>query len=188
MQVPCDEGVAIHIGPESCAVAREGLSEALTGERIGQPLSRESFLFWVPTPCRSWKATRLGASSRAFGRPGVVRDPGMCRRSLRGNRKPTNKVVSATAEPVEPRAGAKGNASQQSTLRTQCRKCVSQALERIRQVRRHSPKVGAVCGNSARTDLGGGRSVMTVPTALRREYFAFPPQRTSAIIQPPAAI
>ena len=30
--------------------------------------------------------------------------------------KPTNKVVSATAEPVEPRAGAKGNASQQSTL------------------------------------------------------------------------
>src|SRR3984893_14227309 len=70
--------------------------------------------------------------------------------------KPTNKVVSATAELVEPRAGAKGNASQQSTLRTQCRKCVSQALERIRQVRRHSPKVGAVCGNSARTDLGRG--------------------------------
>src|SRR4030088_2653352 len=70
--------------------------------------------------------------------------------------KPTNKVVSATAEPVEPRAGAEGNASQQSTLRTQCRKCVSQALERIRQVRRHAPKVGAVCGNSARTDLGGG--------------------------------
>src|SRR5260221_6941877 len=89
--------------------------------------------------------------------------------------KPTNKVVSATAEPVEPRAGAKGNASQQSTLRTQCRKCVSQALERIRQVRRHSPKVGAVCGNSARTDLGGGRSVMTVPTALLSEYFAFSP-------------
>ena len=87
--------------------------------------------------------------------------------------KPTNKVVSATAEPVEPRAGAKGNASQQSTLRTQCRKCVSQALERIRRVRRHSPKGGAVCGNSARTDLGGGRSVMTVPTALRIELFRF---------------
>jgi len=86
--------------------------------------------------------------------------------------KPTNKVVPATAEPAEPRAGAKGNASQQSTLRTQCRKCVSQALERIRQVRRHSPKVGAVCGNSARTDLGGGRSVMTVPTALHAECFS----------------
>jgi hypothetical protein len=36
VQVPCDEGVAIHIGPESCAVAREGLGEALTGVRIGQ--------------------------------------------------------------------------------------------------------------------------------------------------------
>ena len=42
MQVPYDEGVAIHIGPESCAVAREGLGEALTGVRVGQPLSRES--------------------------------------------------------------------------------------------------------------------------------------------------
>src|SRR3974377_233263 len=39
-----DEGVAIHVDPESCAAAREGISEALTGERIGQPLSRESTL------------------------------------------------------------------------------------------------------------------------------------------------
>src|SRR6266849_1889813 len=44
--------------------------------------------------------------------------------------KPTNKAVSTAAEPAEPRAGTKGNASQQSTLRTQCRKRVSQALER----------------------------------------------------------
>jgi hypothetical protein len=43
VQVPYDEGVAIHIGPESCAVAREGLGEALTGVRIGQPSSRERF-------------------------------------------------------------------------------------------------------------------------------------------------
>ena len=35
--------------------------------------------------------------------------------------KPTNKAVPTAAEPVERRAGAKGNASQQSTLRTQCR-------------------------------------------------------------------
>jgi hypothetical protein len=93
VQVPCDEGVAIHIDPESCAVAREGFGEALTGGRIGQPLSRERFLFWVPTPCRSWKARRLGASSRAFGRPGVVRDPGMCRRSLHGNREISRSTV-----------------------------------------------------------------------------------------------
>ena len=42
MQVPYDEGVANHIGPESCAVVREGGGEALTGERTGQPLSREN--------------------------------------------------------------------------------------------------------------------------------------------------
>lgn len=30
MQVSYDEGIAIHIGPESCAVAREGFGEALT--------------------------------------------------------------------------------------------------------------------------------------------------------------
>ena len=45
MQVHHDEGVANRIDSESCAPAREGFSEALTGERIGQPLSRESTLF-----------------------------------------------------------------------------------------------------------------------------------------------
>jgi hypothetical protein len=38
------------------------------------------------------------------------------------------------AEPVERRAGTKGNAGQQSTNRTQSRTSVSQALERIRKV------------------------------------------------------
>ena len=42
--------------------------------------------------------------------------------------KPTNKAVSTAAEPVERRAEAKGNASQQSTRRTQGRvKCVTGA-------------------------------------------------------------
>ena len=44
MQVHHDEGVANRIDPKSCADAREGIGEALTGERIGQPLSRESTL------------------------------------------------------------------------------------------------------------------------------------------------
>jgi RNA-directed DNA polymerase len=48
--------------------------------------------------------------------------------------KPTNKAGStAAAEPVERRAGTKGNAGQQSTYRTQLRARVSQALERVRQ-------------------------------------------------------
>jgi hypothetical protein len=33
VQVPYDEGIANHIDPESCAVAREGIGEALTGAR-----------------------------------------------------------------------------------------------------------------------------------------------------------
>jgi len=41
VRVHYDEGVANHIDPESCAGIREGTGEALTGERIGQPSSRE---------------------------------------------------------------------------------------------------------------------------------------------------
>ena len=39
MQVRCNEGVAIHIGPKPCAGIREGVGEASAGERTGQPLS-----------------------------------------------------------------------------------------------------------------------------------------------------
>ena len=41
MEVRYDEGIANHIGPEPCAVVREGIGEASAGDRIGQPLSRE---------------------------------------------------------------------------------------------------------------------------------------------------
>ena len=44
------------------------------------------------------------------------------------------------AEPVERRAGTKGNADQQSTRRTQSRESVSQALERVRKVARERKK------------------------------------------------
>jgi hypothetical protein len=37
VKVRYDEGVAIRIGPEPCAVAREGRSEASVGECAGQP-------------------------------------------------------------------------------------------------------------------------------------------------------
>ena len=45
------------------------------------------------------------------------------------------------AEPVERRAGTKGNADQQSTYRTQRRASVSQAPERIRQEASDRPAV-----------------------------------------------
>jgi RNA-directed DNA polymerase len=54
--------------------------------------------------------------------------------------KPTNKAERSAAEPVEPRARAEGNASQQSTDRAQKRATVSEGLERIRQAVRQSKK------------------------------------------------
>ncbi len=54
--------------------------------------------------------------------------------------KPTNDAEQSAAEPVEPRAGAKGNAGQQSTRHSQRWGSVSQALERIRQVARERKK------------------------------------------------
>ena len=44
------EGVANHTDPESCAGAREGMGEALTGVPAGRVLSREIPHFRVPTP------------------------------------------------------------------------------------------------------------------------------------------
>ena len=54
--------------------------------------------------------------------------------------KPTNKAERSAAEPVERRAGTKGNAGQQSTRRAQDRESVSQALARIRQAARSRKK------------------------------------------------
>jgi len=77
------------------------------------------------------------------------------------------------AEPVERRAGTKGNADQQSTRRTQRRISVSQALERIRQVLcRHTPEVGAVYWKAARTVLCGGREVKLASLPLYTPFAA----------------
>jgi len=42
MKVPDGEGLATHIGPESCAAVGDHGREALTGGRAGRVLSRES--------------------------------------------------------------------------------------------------------------------------------------------------
>ena len=86
MKVPDSKEVAIHAVPESCAGHREVQREALTGVRIGQPLSRDRSLSRVPTLFHLRKATWAGASTQALARPGAVVEPGMCARSLHGNR------------------------------------------------------------------------------------------------------
>ena len=57
--------------------------------------------------------------------------------------KPPNKAGSPAAEAVEPRAGTKGNAGQQSTHRTQTRERVTQALNRVRQAARQRKRSGS---------------------------------------------
>jgi hypothetical protein len=80
------EGVATHTGPESCGGGREAVGEALTGERIGQPLSRERIVIPDADRVLCLEGNTVRRVMRVPHRSGVVRDPGMCGRSLFGNR------------------------------------------------------------------------------------------------------
>jgi hypothetical protein len=80
------EGIAIRSGPESCAVIREGGSEALTGVRTGQVLSRERSICSGADMVSNMEGNTDGRVMRVPRRPGVVVDPGMCGGSLHGNR------------------------------------------------------------------------------------------------------
>src|ERR1700687_180394 len=64
-----DEGIAIHIVPESCATAREGRGEALTGESVGQPLSGESQLRGADALRPAEGNTTSVASARRWATP-----------------------------------------------------------------------------------------------------------------------
>jgi hypothetical protein len=82
--------------------------------------------------------------------------------------KPANKAERSAAELVERRAEAKGNVRQRCTRRAQYRVSVlSFAGAHTAGLLPWIPKVGAVCGKAARTDLCGGRPVMGVPTATQ---------------------
>src|SRR5262249_7233433 len=95
--------------------------------------------------------------------------------------KPANKANEPTAEastganaaePVERRAGAKGNAHQQSTHWTQSQARVSTGARAYTVSNcRHTPEVGAVCGKAARTVLCGGRAMKRASLPLQRREF-----------------
>src|SRR5947209_14444573 len=88
--------------------------------------------------------------------------------------KPTNKAVPTAAEPVEQGRGPRGKRASKARTAPSAGCACHKRWSAYGKFRRHTPKVGAACGNSARTDLGGGgRLVMAVPTALQREFFAF---------------
>jgi hypothetical protein len=86
VKVRRDEGVANRIGPEPCGGIREGSVEASAGERIGQPLSRESLKVSGADVVGLTEGNMDGRLLRAPDQPGVVKETGMCGSSLHGNR------------------------------------------------------------------------------------------------------
>ena len=94
MQVRYGEGLAVHTGPESCAVTREGLGEALTGARTGGVLSGVSYVVRgadAVVACRRQQARvrhreDLGHPASSLDpehvRTSLVREPGDLRLAL----------------------------------------------------------------------------------------------------------
>ncbi len=93
MRVRRDEGVAIRIGPEPCAVIREGVGEASAGESAGQPLSRVSdYLRGADAVSIAEGNTDGHAIASDRPTPRGLR-PGMHRRSLHGNREISSSIT-----------------------------------------------------------------------------------------------
>jgi hypothetical protein len=83
-----DEGLAIHIGPESCAGIRKGIGEALTGKSAGWVLSPETKVSIpgadvLPIHGRQHRILRYG---EAYTDPAGSETPCMHGNSLHGNR------------------------------------------------------------------------------------------------------
>ena len=87
MKEPYGEGLANHIGSESCGGGSNGTAEALTGVRAGQVLSREMLAYSrVPTKWVRRKATSGVSLSQDTVGPCAVEDLGTYGNTLRGNR------------------------------------------------------------------------------------------------------
>ena len=94
MKVRHDEGVANRIDPKPCDAIREGCVEASVGERIGQPLSRESLKVSGADVIRITEGDMDGRV-RATAQPGVVEDPGMCGSCKRAPGIPRSQMAAA---------------------------------------------------------------------------------------------
>ena len=110
MKEPYKKGVAIHLGPESCAFGREAGGEALTGGHAGQPSSSE-----ITTPaCRpgpdKGKATPGTTPSEPF--PDAAESETL---SMRGSSMRENRETSGT--PVPWGAGRSGKTKVSDTMK-----------------------------------------------------------------------
>src|SRR5262249_32621782 len=127
---PCRVSNATRTGPLSEAMPACRGRRADHAQRIASELGRsrvrpEQFRYWSASGRENRKPMM---NERGKSDPAVVAE------------KLANKAERSAAEPVEPRAGTKGNANQQHTGRTQSRGAVTQVLARIRQTARERKK------------------------------------------------
>ena len=107
VQVPYGEGVANHTGPESCADGREAAREALTGVRVGQPLSgvrlhvRSADAIQSAEGNTPWRASASAKGLR------VVVDPSMRARLTYGNREISGLLTASRAVGRTVKAGSR---------------------------------------------------------------------------------
>jgi hypothetical protein len=95
--------------------------------------------------------------------------------------KPVNKAERSAAESVERRARAEGSAVQRYTRVGRSAGVGAPIAGLLRVVDPPLPKVGAVCGKAARTVLCGGRSAMSVPTAIPPQTHRAPREHSGCV-------
>src|SRR6266851_8505000 len=127
-------------------------------------------------------ARNLGGLTRARTCAGPAREGNSRTPSMHADEKSDEAIVPSKrpnkgrqlpAEAVEGRASPKGNSRQAAVVRTLSRDATSIRLAAVRRIAGGfkpraadvRPEGGARCVSSARRDLCGGRSVMSVPTA-----------------------
>ena len=71
MKVSCNEGLASHVGPESCGNDRKIVVEALTGESAGRVLSLENFMLWSADVVLTGGRQHLGRRAKSAHRTGA---------------------------------------------------------------------------------------------------------------------
>jgi len=105
MKVSRDEGVASHVGPESCGDDRKVVPEALTGERAGRVLSLENGTLWGADAVLSGgRQQRLLRHRKERPYPTWSQTPGTHRSTSRGSREiPGSAWAPAQARAVNPK-------------------------------------------------------------------------------------
>ena len=87
------EGVANRTGSESCLDDPRGRGEALAGGSTGELLNSENTAIWEPSPWSGGEGDADCRATQAVGRPGGVRELGMCGHSLRENRETSERSL-----------------------------------------------------------------------------------------------